>query len=93
MVTYPGWFAGEKPAQVLKTLKDKLADMPWGDAPALKKAVDAMGKELALKGKDLYWPIRAALSGKTQGPDLGVTLAILGRERVLVRLESALSHC
>lgn len=85
--------AGEKPAQVLKTLKDKLADMPWGDAPALKKAVDAMGKELALKGKDLYWPIRAALSGKTQGPDLGVTLAILGRERVLVRLESALSHC
>jgi glutamyl/glutaminyl-tRNA synthetase len=65
--------------------------MPWGDFGGCKKAVDALGKELSLKGKDLYWPVRAALSGKTQGPDLGSIISLLGAERVKSRLESALS--
>lgn len=96
----------ESAPQVLKKLLETLPAMPWPSASdgaseitsasekekatALKKSVDAMGKEISLKGKDLYWPIRVALSGKTHGPDLGTTLKILGEKRVRERLEAAL---
>ncbi|MBI2810800.1 MAG: hypothetical protein HYX67_08240 [Candidatus Melainabacteria bacterium] len=75
-----------------KSLAD-LKEMPWGDAPACKKFVDKIGKELSIKGKDLYWPLRVALSGSTHGPDMGAMIAILGEKRVKARLESALNLC
>ncbi len=82
----------ENAHKVLSGLLSTLASLPWGDHQGCKKAVDGLGKELALKGKELYWPVRAALSGKTQGPDLGAMISILGAERVKSRLESALNH-
>lgn len=79
--------------KVLTALLSKLGELPYGDAPGCKAVVDAIGKELGVKGKDLYWPIRAALSGSISGPDLGSTLSILGESRVKSRLESALALC
>lgn len=70
-----------------------LPSFPWGDHKGCKSVVDGMGKELGLKGKELYWPLRVALSGKVQGPDLGSIISILGAERVKLRLQSALPHC
>jgi glutamyl-tRNA synthetase len=74
------------------TLKE-LSAFPWGDHKGCKSVVDTMGKELGLKGKELYWPLRVALSGKVQGPDLGSIISILGAERVKLRLQSALPFC
>ncbi len=84
---------GDKAPVVLKNLLDKLASFDFADPASCKKTVDALGKEIGMKGKDLYWPIRAALSGTTHGPDLGATLSILGEKRVRTRLEAALEHC
>jgi glutamyl-tRNA synthetase len=75
-----------------KALQD-LKDVPWNDPPACKKFVDQVGKELSIKGKDLYWPLRVALSGSTHGPDMGWMISILGEKRVKARLESALNLC
>ena len=65
--------------------------VPFGDNQGSKKAVDAIGKTHGLKGKDLYWPVRVALSGSTAGPDLGAIISILGPERVKQRLATALT--
>lgn len=75
-----------------KTLQS-LSNMPWGDSKGCKAIVDGIGKELAIKGKELYWPLRAALSAKTHGPDLGTMLSVLGEKRVKARLESAMGLC
>ncbi|HEY9716472.1 MAG TPA: glutamate--tRNA ligase [Trichormus sp.] len=75
-----------------KTLQN-LAQVPWGDHKGCKAVIDAIGKELSIKGKELYWPLRAALSGKTQGPDLGSLISVLGEKRVRARLEAALPLC
>jgi nondiscriminating glutamyl-tRNA synthetase len=75
-----------------KTLQN-LAQLPWGDHKGCKAVIDAIGKELSVKGKELYWPLRAALSGKTQGPDLGSLISVLGEKRVRARLEAALPLC
>jgi glutamyl-tRNA synthetase len=42
------------------------------------------------KGKDLFAPFRAAVTGKTKGPELAKTLPLLGKERIVRRLRMAL---
>lgn len=79
--------------KALNGVLTRLNTFPWGDPKGCKAVIDQLGKELGIKGKDLYWPIRAALQGKTSGPDLGATLAILGETRVKSRIEGALGLC
>lgn len=43
-------------------------------------------QETGRKGKQLFMPLRLALTGQTHGPDLGQLLPLIGRERTLARL-------
>ena len=83
----------ESARKVLEKFLASLDQVPWADQAGCKKVVDTIGKEIAVKGKDLYWPLRAALSGTTHGPDLGAIISILGEKRVRQRLEAALTLC
>ena len=42
-----------------------------------------------LKGKDLFMPVRAAVTGRTKGPELDKIFSILGRDSLLKRAEKA----
>lgn len=59
------------------------------DAAGFKSLLSAVGERLGLKGKQLFMPVRAALTGATHGPALGEVAALLGRERVVRRLAAA----
>ncbi len=85
--------AADSSRTVLTKILKHLGEFPWGDGKGCKAVIDSIGKELSLKGKDLYWPVRGALCGKTSGPDLGATLSILGAARVKERIEGALGLC
>jgi nondiscriminating glutamyl-tRNA synthetase len=61
-------------------------------ADAIKDAIKAVQKETGCKGKALFMPIRAALTGQTHGPDLNQSVALLGRDKVLSRLRSRLGQ-
>jgi nondiscriminating glutamyl-tRNA synthetase len=63
-----------------------LAD--WS-AEGVKSAVRALAPALGLKGKDVFLPIRAALTGRTHGPELPLLAELLGRERCVARLARA----
>ena len=52
-----------------------------------------MIEEAGVKVGDLVHAVRVAVTGKTVGPGLYDCLAILGREKSLVRLEKALPLC
>ncbi|WP_027092025.1 glutamate--tRNA ligase [Cohnella thermotolerans] len=58
---------------------------------AIKAAIKAVQAETGAKGKGLFMPIRVALTGQTHGPDLNGTIWLLGRDKVLARLEAAAS--
>lgn len=60
------------------------------NAGAVKNALKAVQKATGHKGKQLFMPIRVAVTGQTHGPDLAQTLFLLGRERVVSRLIRAL---
>lgn len=53
---------------------------------AIKEAVNAVGKELGIKGKPLFMGVRLAATGRIEGLELPVYLALLGKARVEERL-------
>lgn len=82
----------ENSKKVLEKLLTSIDSMLFDDPPHVKKAIDNIGKELGLKGKDLYWPVRIALSGSNKGPDLGLIISLLGKEKVKVRTQKVLKE-
>ena len=52
--------------------------------------LNQLEKKTGRKGKNLYAPLRAAVTGKTKGPELVKTLPLLGKERIIHRLKMAL---
>ena len=81
----------ENAKKILDKVLQSLDSMNFKDSHECKKKIDDIGKELSVKGKDLYWPVRVALSGSNKGPDLGLIISLLGKEKVKVRVERALA--
>ena len=48
-------------------------------------------KRTGKRGKELFLPVRVAVTGRVEGPDLGKCFKAIGREKVLLRLRKALS--
>ena len=66
--------AGETVPQVLAAFKAKLEAMDTVEAPSVKAAIKEVQKETGVKGKNLFMPIRVAVSGQTHGPELPETV-------------------
>ena len=67
-----------------------LADLAVREPEAFKALTKAAGKEAGCKGKELFFPLRAAITGSVHGPDLSRTAAARGRERVAQQVAAAL---
>ncbi len=52
-----------------------------------KPVVSQVQKETGIKGKDLFMPLRLALTGVEHGPELGLIAYVLGKEEVLKRIK------
>jgi len=82
--------AGETVPTVLTAFKEKLQAMPVVEATAVKAAIKEIQKETGVKGKNLFMPIRVAVSGQTHGPELPDTVELLGKEKALDHLNNVL---
>ena len=56
---------------------------------ALKDGIKKVGKDLSVKGRELYFPFRMALTGRDAGPELNPLAKLIGAEAVVSRLERA----
>jgi glutamyl-tRNA synthetase len=61
-------------------------------APDFKAWTRAVGAATARKGAALFMPLRAALTGRTHGPELAPLVALMGGERVMERIAAAGRH-
>ncbi len=50
-----------------------------------------IGEQTGLKGKSIYLPIRAAVTGRLHGPELDRIFPLLGRISLLRRIDKALA--
>ncbi|MGW2281222.1 glutamate--tRNA ligase [Streptomyces sp. NPDC001770] len=84
------WTKAMKPGAdaILRDARAALAITPW-QADDLKSALVAVGEQHGLKLGKAQAPIRVALTGRTVGLPLFESMELLGRERVLVRLDAA----
>jgi len=78
-------------AVVTEKLERGAGDTARLDGATFKGILQGCGKELGLKGRDLFMPARAALSGRTHGPELPLLFDALGADRALERLHRAAS--
>jgi glutamyl-tRNA synthetase len=76
----------------LAEARDRLAALPEWTAPAIHDSVNALATEKGVGLGKIVQPIRVAISGGTVSPPIDATLALLGRERTLARIEAALKH-
>lgn len=56
---------------------------------ALDQALRGAAQELGIKAGQMFQPIRVAVCGRKNAPPLFETLEVLGRDKVLARIEFA----
>ena len=77
-------------AAALARAKATLAAAPDFNGPALEELLRTDGVELNLTPRRFFGVLRTAVTGRSVSPPLFDTLAVLGRERVLSRLQWAI---
>jgi glutamyl-tRNA synthetase len=76
----------------LAAARDALAAVdPWSQ-DAVQAALDAVVEQLGAKPGQVFQPIRVAITGTTVSPGIYESVALLGREPTLERIERALAH-
>lgn len=74
---------------VLPDLATKLKNLPTFDAASIKQLFHDYAEEKGLKLGKIMPPVRAAVAGTMESPELPELLQTLGRERVVSRVERA----
>ncbi len=73
----------------LKTLRQRYAQVTQWEAQAVHQILLEVATEYDLKLGKLAQPVRVAVTGGSVSPPLDITLALIGRQRVLERLQRA----
>jgi nondiscriminating glutamyl-tRNA synthetase len=84
--------AREENRKVVQGLEEELRGVEEVNSDNYRKILSSLGKRVGLSGRGLYMPLRAALTGKTRGPELEKVFILLGKEKALQRAESALQR-
>jgi glutamyl-tRNA synthetase len=74
----------------LKSLRKIYAELPDWSATGLEIALKQVAGELGCKTGELVHPTRVAVSGRSVGPSLYHMLEVMGKERVLQRIDRTL---
>ncbi len=74
----------------LQALREAFAEMEMSDAASLETVLKATAAQLGIKAGPLVHPTRLAVTGSNAGPSLYHLLEILGKRKVLSRIDAAL---
>jgi glutamyl-tRNA synthetase len=85
------FLAGELGAEALAVARAALDDVPapWTTETVEEALREAVGRS-GMKAKQVFQPLRVALTGTTISPGIFETVALIGRERALGRIDAAL---
>ena len=87
-----GGMSRESATQALKEAQRRLRPLTGFDAASLEGVLRPLAVELGLKTGQLFGTLRVAVTGRTAAPPLFDTMAVLGKERCLKRIEAALAR-
>jgi nondiscriminating glutamyl-tRNA synthetase len=79
-------------ADILRAFQQQVVDVLADEPEPASQQMKALCKALApLKTKTIMWTVRACVTGRVQGADLGTTLCLLGKTRLSQRVAARLS--
>ena len=82
----------ELTVQALESSRQRLGPLAGFDEDSLEAVLRPLAEELELKTGQLFGALRVAVTGRTAAPPLFQTMAVLGKERCLGRIEAALTR-
>jgi len=68
----------------------KLENISEWEPEIILNLIRETGKELKIKGKNLYLPFRVAITGLEEGPEIYLVIYLLGKDKVISILKDAL---
>lgn len=79
---------------VLRAFKEKLVNLSDDEFKRdnIFPLIKAVQKETGVKGKNLFMPIRIAVSGEMHGPELPDTIELLGKDKAVSHIEKILEN-
>ena len=80
------------PQKLLKAILIKLKNEPNCDGNKFKNISMDVGEKYNLKGKDLFHPLRIALYGSPDGPDIPIIYSILEKNEIINRLSRVINE-
>lgn len=79
-------------AEPLKAVQQQLATLTDWNAETVHAAINTAAESLGLGMGKVGMPLRVAVTGGGNSPSLDVTVALIGRERAIARIDLALSY-
>jgi glutamyl-tRNA synthetase len=77
---------------LLAQVRKRLDALPTWEPAAIHTALNELATQLGVGLGKIAQPVRVAVSGTTVSPPIDATLALLGRERALARIDAALAR-
>ncbi len=81
--------SGPDVLRILEDLSVRLQDMPAFKEKEIEAAVRQYAQEKGFKAGQVFHPLRAAVSGRTDGPTLFLMIEVMGREEAVKRLKES----
>jgi nondiscriminating glutamyl-tRNA synthetase len=78
----------EESRRVLLALEEEIQEIPAFTHETYGQVMSTLSKKLNLSGRNLYMPVRAALTGKTRGLELEKIFLLMGKDKISQRLRS-----
>ena len=82
---------GEAGRAALADARGALAETPSFDEPAVEATLEGVLERRGVKPREVYQPLRVAITGTTISPGIFESLSLLGREETLRRIDAALA--
>jgi glutamyl-tRNA synthetase len=79
-------------AERLAKAREALASAEPFDTESVESALRSVVEELGAKPKEVFQPVRVAISGTTVSPGIFESVAVLGRDEALARIDDALKR-
>ncbi len=83
--------AADTSRTVFAALAEKFDAVESVDQDTFGQLIKAVQQETGVSGKELWMPVRIALTGEMHGPDLTAVVEILGKDRCVERFRAQLS--
>ena len=80
-------YLAQDKSREFRLLSERLKQVEPFDAASAEKVFRSLVDELGIKSADLVHPVRVAITGRAVGPGLFETMAILGKEKTVKRLQ------